>query len=67
MLQGLLVCQECGYALCGRRQTRYSRQSSNEGKYHYYRCTGTERPPRRPAPVPRPGHPRRTARYGRLA
>ncbi|MFC7551285.1 recombinase family protein [Pseudoroseomonas wenyumeiae] len=67
LLQGLLVCQECGYALCGRRQTRYSRQSSNEGKYHYYRCTGTERPPRRPAPVPRPGHPRRTARYGRLA
>jgi len=43
LLQGLLVCQGCGYAFCGHRQTRYPRPPSGEGRYHYYRCTGTER------------------------
>jgi len=34
LLQGLLVCQECGYSYCGRRVAGSSR---------YYRCTGTDR------------------------
>jgi site-specific DNA recombinase len=40
LLQGLLVCQKCGYAFCGRWQARYPRVP--ERGYHYYRCTGTE-------------------------
>ncbi len=40
LLQGLLVCQACGYAFCGRRQARHTRVP--KPGYHYYRCTGTE-------------------------
>ena len=40
LLQGLLVCQACGYAFCGRWQARYTRVP--KPGYHYYRCTGTE-------------------------
>src|SRR4051794_17979577 len=38
LLQGLLVCGECGYALCGHWQPR--RTPGRE--YRYYRCCGTE-------------------------
>jgi site-specific DNA recombinase len=40
LLQGLLVCQTCGYAFCGRWQARHPRAPGRG--YHYYRCTGTE-------------------------
>jgi site-specific DNA recombinase len=40
LLQGLLVCQACGYAFCGRRQTRHP-HGLHRG-YRYYQCTGTE-------------------------
>jgi site-specific DNA recombinase len=40
LLQGLLVCEKCGYAYCGRWQARYPREP--ERGYRYYRCTGTE-------------------------
>jgi site-specific DNA recombinase len=36
LLQGLLVCDQCGYALCGRD----TYQPKN--KYTYYRCVGRE-------------------------
>src|SRR5919112_392156 len=39
LLQGLLVCQTCGYALCGRWKA--SLQASGPG-YSYYRCNGTD-------------------------
>jgi site-specific DNA recombinase len=39
LLQGLLVCQSCGYALCGRWKASWRR--SGQG-YRYYRCTGTD-------------------------
>jgi site-specific DNA recombinase len=39
LLQGLLVCQTCGYALCGRWKA--SRHASGPG-YSYYRCNGTD-------------------------
>ena len=39
LLQGLLVCQSCGYALCGRRKA--SLRGAGQG-YRYYRCTGTD-------------------------
>jgi site-specific DNA recombinase len=38
LLQGLLVCQACGYALCGRWKA--SLHASQPG-YSYYRCNGT--------------------------
>jgi len=41
LLQGLLVCQECGYAYYGKAITL----SSSKGKrrdYAYYRCVGTD-------------------------
>jgi len=41
LLQGLLVCQACGRAFCGRWQRCYPRPPAHG--YHYYRCTGTER------------------------
>jgi len=40
LLQGLLVCQACGYAFCGRWQP--SLHAPAQG-HHYYRCTGTEK------------------------
>ncbi|MFL5332191.1 MAG: recombinase family protein [Geminicoccaceae bacterium] len=40
LLQGLLVCQACGYAFCGRWQP--SLRAPGQG-HHYYRCTGTEK------------------------
>jgi len=39
LLQGLLVCQSCGHALCGR--WRAALRASRPG-YSYYRCTGTD-------------------------
>jgi site-specific DNA recombinase len=39
LLQGLLVCQSCGYALCGRWKA--SSRAPGQG-YRYYRCTGTD-------------------------
>ena len=39
LLQGLLVCQSCGYALCGRWKA--SLRAPEQG-YRYYRCTGTD-------------------------
>ena len=39
LLQGLLVCQTCGYALCGRWKA--SLHASGPG-YRYYRCNGTD-------------------------
>jgi site-specific DNA recombinase len=40
LLQGLLVCQSCGYAFCGRWKAP---PRSRGRRYHYYRCTGTDR------------------------
>jgi site-specific DNA recombinase len=40
LLQGLLVCQSCGYAFCGRWKAP---PRSAGRRYHYYRCTGTDR------------------------
>jgi site-specific DNA recombinase len=37
LLGGLLVCQRCGSAYCGRRHRRSGRQ------YCYYRCLGTDK------------------------
>jgi site-specific DNA recombinase len=39
LLQGLLVCQSCGYALCGRWKASPHRLGHG---YSYYRCTGTD-------------------------
>jgi site-specific DNA recombinase len=41
LLQGLLVCQACGYAFCGRWQACHTRAPGHG--HHYYRCTGTEK------------------------
>jgi site-specific DNA recombinase len=40
LLQGLLVCQSCGYAFCGRWKAP---PRSGGRRYYYYRCTGTDR------------------------
>ncbi len=40
LLQGLLVCQACGYAFCGYGQAH--RAGPSGSGHHYYRCTGTE-------------------------
>ena len=40
LLQGLLVCQACGYAFCGYGQPRRGRAPGPAP--HYYRCTGTD-------------------------
>ena len=45
LLQGMLVCQQCGYALY-RTSTRTSKQ-----KLHYYRCIGSDGYRRLPGPV----------------
>ena len=39
LLSGLLVCQQCGSAYCGRRQ----RRRSGNSVYVYYRCVGTDK------------------------
>jgi site-specific DNA recombinase len=39
VLQGLLVCAQCGYALC-----RMNCPSSAGGRLRYYRCSGLDRP-----------------------
>ncbi len=39
ILQGLLICAECGYALC-RVSTH---RSGLEQRYYYYRCLGSDR------------------------
>jgi site-specific DNA recombinase len=41
LLQGLLVCGRCGYALCGNAGRRPSAGGA-ERAYCYYRCCGTE-------------------------
>ena len=41
LLQGLLVCGRCGYALCGKACRRPS-AGGTERAYCYYRCSGTE-------------------------
>ena len=40
LLQGLLVCQSCGYAFCDRWKAP---PRSHGRRYHYYRCTGADR------------------------
>jgi site-specific DNA recombinase len=39
LLQGLVVCAKCGYALCG--QPRYVWTRRGRLSYRYYRCDGT--------------------------
>src|SRR5262249_31855584 len=41
LLQGLLVCGVCGYALCG-KACRRPAAGGKERSYAYYRCSGTE-------------------------
>ena len=41
LLQGLLVCGSCGYALCG-KACRRPAAGGKERAYAYYRCGGTE-------------------------
>src|SRR5262249_39031173 len=40
LLQGLLVCPCCGYALCGKRCDRQTVQGEPR-RYIYYRCVGS--------------------------
>jgi site-specific DNA recombinase len=42
LLQGLVVCQECGYAYYGRTAIRH-RQSDKPWTCEYYRCLGSDR------------------------
>jgi site-specific DNA recombinase len=37
LLQGLLICRQCGYAYCGR---------TNDARHAYYRCAGAMHIPR---------------------
>jgi site-specific DNA recombinase len=41
LLQGLLVCQQCGYALYGKPVSRTSAKGKRRD-YSYYRCIGTD-------------------------
>jgi len=41
LLQGLLVCQQCGYALYGKPVSRKSAKGKRRD-YAYYRCIGTD-------------------------
>jgi site-specific DNA recombinase len=41
LLQGLLVCGSCGYALCG-MATRYQTRAGPVHTYTYYRCPGMD-------------------------
>lgn len=41
LLQGLLECQHCGYALYGKRLSHASRKGKTRD-YAYYRCLGTD-------------------------
>ena len=41
LLQGLLVCAQCGYAYYGKPVSRRSAKGSTR-RYAYYRCTGTD-------------------------
>lgn len=38
LLQGLICCAQCGYALCGN-----TRATPDGGEHGYYRCTGTDK------------------------
>ncbi len=40
LLQGLLVCKQCGQAYCGSKSIRRNKRSDTI--YLYYRCTGTD-------------------------
>jgi site-specific DNA recombinase len=42
LLQGLLVCRQCGYALSGIRR-RHTTAAGQEQSYGYYRCGGQQR------------------------
>jgi len=41
LLQGLVVCKQCGYAYCGRHCSKAS-ASGQRSHYRYYRCTGSD-------------------------
>jgi site-specific DNA recombinase len=41
LLQGLLVCQGCGYAYYGKQVSRQAAKGKQR-RYGYYRCTGTD-------------------------
>jgi site-specific DNA recombinase len=41
LLQGLLVCQQCGYAYYGKPVSRQAAKGAVR-RYAYYRCTGTD-------------------------
>jgi site-specific DNA recombinase len=41
LLQGLLVCKVCGYALCGKRNTTPARWGRLPKQYVYYGCQGS--------------------------
>jgi site-specific DNA recombinase len=41
LLQGLLVCQGCGYAYYGKQVSRRAAKGKHR-RYGYYRCTGTD-------------------------
>jgi site-specific DNA recombinase len=43
LLQGLLVCPRCGYALCGQPRYVRSGRGFKPAGYSYYRCTGAMR------------------------
>ena len=40
LLQGLIVCKQCGYAFCGQSRT-CKRKKGTELTYQYYFCTGS--------------------------
>ncbi|HEV3258772.1 MAG TPA: recombinase family protein [Gemmataceae bacterium] len=42
LLQGLVVCKVCGYAVCGRRVTPPNRPGRPGRSYVYYCCGGTQ-------------------------
>jgi site-specific DNA recombinase len=41
LLQGLLVCQQCGYAYCGKVVSVYAANGKRRD-YAYYRCSGND-------------------------
>jgi site-specific DNA recombinase len=41
LLQGLVVCKQCGYAYCGRHCSKTG-ASGQRSHYWYYRCTSTD-------------------------
>lgn len=41
LLQGLVVCKQCGYAYCGRHCSKVA-AGGQRTHYRYYRCTGSD-------------------------